>query len=102
MIVYRVSGWLDGERIRRNFATRVEARAEVQALEAWWLQDESGESPVIARLSDDDLHEAETAFCWLRDKPRSLLFYLEFAFANYRALENERCSIPRSRRYCGA
>ena len=35
-------------------------------------------------LSDAKLREAEDAFRRLESKPRSLLFYLEYAFANYR------------------
>jgi hypothetical protein len=29
-IVFRVSGWLDGNRVRKNFETRAEAEAERQ------------------------------------------------------------------------
>ena len=32
-IVFRVSGWLDGKRIRKNFVTHAEAKVEVDALE---------------------------------------------------------------------
>jgi hypothetical protein len=37
-IVFRVTGWLDGNRIRKNFPTRAEASAERQALEIQRLQ----------------------------------------------------------------
>jgi hypothetical protein len=37
-IVFRVSGWLDGQRIRKNFPTRPEAEAERQVLEIQRLQ----------------------------------------------------------------
>lgn len=88
-IVFRVTGWLDGERVRTNFKTRAEAKAEVQALEIRQIQNEASARTAITRLNDDELHEAETAYRWLKDKPKTLLFYLEFAFANYRAPEND-------------
>jgi transposase-like protein len=47
-IVYRVSGWLEGKRIRKNFATRVEALAERQVFEIQRLQAETGVRPAWA------------------------------------------------------
>jgi hypothetical protein len=32
-VVFRISGWLDGQRVRKNFPTRAEAEAERQVLE---------------------------------------------------------------------
>jgi len=37
-IVYRVSGWLDGNRIHRKFSTRAESAAEKQMLEPKAMQ----------------------------------------------------------------
>src|SRR5579871_1704758 len=83
-IVFRVSGWLDGKRIRKNFPTRTEAEAERQLLE---IQQHKGEASIhtaVTRLTDDQLHDAEAAFRRLGDNARSLLFYVDYALANYR------------------
>jgi hypothetical protein len=83
-VVYRVSGFLHGTRIRKNFASRLDAEAEVQALEIRKLQEAAAVRPALTRLNEDQLHEAEAAFRRLKDAPRSLLFYLDYALANYR------------------
>ncbi len=83
-IVFRLSGWLDGKRIRKNFPTRVEAEAERQVLEVQRLQGETGIRTAVTRLTEDQLQEAESAFHRLDGLPRSLSFYLNFALANYR------------------
>jgi len=83
-IVFRVSGWLDGQRVRKNFPTRPEAEAERQVLEIQRLQGETGIRPAVTRLTEDQLHEAEAVFRRLASHARPLSFYLEFALANYR------------------
>ena len=83
-VVFRVSGWLDGKRIRKNFPTRPEAEAERQVLEVQRLQGETGIRTAVTRLVDDQLHEAESVFRRLDGRPHSLSFYVEFALANYR------------------
>jgi hypothetical protein len=83
-VVFRVSGQLDGKRIRKNFATRAEAQAERQTLEIAHVQAEFGVRTAATRLSDDQLKDAEAAFHRLEGRSRSLAFYLEFALANYR------------------
>ena len=83
-VVFRVSGQLDGKRIRKNFATRTEAQAERQTLEIARIQAECGVRTAATRLTDDQLKEAEAAFHRLGGRTRSLAFYLEFALANYR------------------
>jgi integrase len=88
-IVFRVTGWLDGKRIRKNFPTRAEASAERQALEIQRLQAETGIRTTATRLTDAQLHEAEASFRRLIDAPKSLSFYLDYALANYRAPERE-------------
>jgi len=50
-IVFRVTGWLDGTRIRKNFPTRAEASAERQALEIQRLQAETGIRTTATRLT---------------------------------------------------
>ncbi len=58
-VVFRVSGWLDGKRIRKNCPTRTEAEAERQVLYIQRLQGETGIRVAATRLTDDQLHEAE-------------------------------------------
>ena len=48
-IVFRIAGWLDGKRIRKNCPTRADAEAERQILEVQRLQGEI----VFALLSLD-------------------------------------------------
>jgi len=83
-IVFRVAGWLDGNRIRKNFPTRQEARAEVDALEIQRLQGETGIRSTVTRLTEEQLHEAEAVIKRIQGKPHSLSFYVDFALANYR------------------
>jgi len=83
-IVFRVSGWLDGKRIRKNVESRAEAKAEVDALEIEAIQAETGIRRTVTRLTEDELHEAEAVVRRLVGKPRSLSFYVDFALANYR------------------
>jgi hypothetical protein len=83
-IVFRVSGWLDGNRLRKNFPTRAEAEAERQIFEIQQHQGETGIRTAITRLTDDQLQEAEAAFRRLKGNPTSLLVYLDFALTNYR------------------
>jgi hypothetical protein len=88
-IVFRVSGWLDGERVRKNFSTRAEAKAELRSLEIRLVQGESGIRTAITRLTDEQIQEAEAAFLRVRDRPQSLLVYLDYALTNYRSPEPE-------------
>ena len=83
-VVFRVSGWLDGKRVRKNFPARAEAEAERQVLELQRLQGETGIRTTATRLTDDQLHDAEAVFRRLDGRPHSLMFYVEFALANYR------------------
>ena len=83
-IVCRVTGWLDGKRVRKNFSTWAEAQAERQALEVRVLQSQTGVRSAITRLTDDELHEAETAIWRLRGAPRTLSFYVDYGLAHFR------------------
>jgi integrase len=89
-VVFRVTGWLDGQRIRKNFDTRAEAEVERQTLEIQCAQDKSGVRPAITRLTDEQLREAESAFLRLAGRPHSLCFYLDFALTNYREPERQK------------
>lgn len=83
-IVFRVAGWLDGKRIRKNFPTRAEAKAEVASLEVQRLQGDTGIRPAVTRLTEAQLHEAEALFNRIAGHTRSLSFYVDFALANFR------------------
>jgi hypothetical protein len=89
-VSWRVAGFLHGVRIRRNFKTKEEAAAEKAVLEIAELQAAAGMRAATTFLSDAQLREAEDAFRRLQSRPESLLFYLEFAFANYRTPKREK------------
>jgi hypothetical protein len=83
-VVFRISDWSDGQRIRKNFPTRAEAEAERQVLEVQRLPGETSIRPAVTRLTEDQLHEAESVFRRLGGRPHPLSFYVEFALVNYR------------------
>ena len=83
MISHRVSGWLLGERIRRNFKSREDAIIGRNTLILKQAQVESSQRIVSTPLTDVQLREAEAAFHKLKDAPRSLSFYLNHGFENY-------------------
>ncbi|MGH7997374.1 MAG: tyrosine-type recombinase/integrase [Opitutaceae bacterium] len=89
-VVFRVSGSLDGKRIRKNFPTRADAEAERQALDIGDLQSKAGVRPAITRLTDEQLHEAEAVFQRLVGRPQPLSFYVDFALTNYREPEKQK------------
>lgn len=89
-IVFRVSGWLDGKRVRKNFPTRTEAEAERQILEIQQIQTETGVRAAATRLNDDQLHEAEAVFRMISGQSNTLTFYVKFALANYRQPEKQK------------
>jgi hypothetical protein len=59
-IVFQLYARLDGKRFRKNFPTRAEAEAERQVHDAQWLQRETGIRAAATRLTDEQLHEAES------------------------------------------
>ena len=81
-VVFRVSGWLYGKRIRKNFATRAEAEAERQVFEVGSLQSNGNIRAAVTRLTDGQLREAEAAFRRLEGQPQSLSFCVDYAIAN--------------------
>ena len=81
---WRVTGWLHGLRIRKNFKTREEAAAEKATLELKGLQTTAGMRPAMTFLPDEKLRQAEDAFRRLEGRASSLLVYLDYALANYR------------------
>lgn len=89
-VSWRVTGYLHGVRIRKNFATREEAAAEKAALEIRAIQAESGQRTAITSLSDAQLREAESVFHRIAGKRRPLAFYVDYALANYREPEHQK------------
>ena len=89
VISWRVSGWLHGLRVRKNFKSREEAGAEMAALEAKAAQAAGNVRGTSTFLTDDQLREAEASFRRLIGAPKSLSFYLDYALATYRAPERE-------------
>jgi integrase len=87
---WRVAGFLHGVRIRKNFKTREEAAAEQAALEVKAARIASGQHAVVTALTEDQAREAEALFRRVAGKPHPLSFYVEFAFANYRAPETQK------------
>jgi len=86
---YRVSGWLLGERIRQNFKTK---DAAVIARCTWLLKQAQANSSlrvVSTFLTDAQLREAEAAFHKLKESPRPLSFYLDYALDNYREAKTD-------------
>lgn len=83
-IVFQLYARLDGKRFRKNFPTRAEAEAERQVQEVQWLQSETGIRTAATRLTDEQLHEAESVFRRITGHAQPLSFYVEFALANYR------------------
>lgn len=82
-VSFRVFGYLHGERVRRNFATREEAAAEKTTLEIQAHQVAAGYRPVLTTLTESQAREAESVFARLFGKAQSLTFYVDFALENY-------------------
>ncbi|MFZ1056945.1 MAG: hypothetical protein WAN79_14830, partial [Opitutaceae bacterium] len=89
-VVFRVSGWLCGKRIRKNFAARAEAEAERQVFEVGSLQSKGNVRAAVTRLSDEQLREAEAAFRRLEGQPQTLSICVDYAMANYRPPERQK------------
>lgn len=87
---WRVSGCLHGIRIRKNFKTREEAAAERNILEIRAAQAATGLRPTTTFLADLQLREAEDAFRRLDGRNHSLLFYLDYALANFREPQQQK------------
>jgi hypothetical protein len=89
VISWRVAGLLHGVRIRKNFKIREDAAAEKAALEIKAAQAVSGLRSATTFLADGELRQAEDAFRRLEGHPRSILFYLDYALANYREQQDK-------------
>lgn len=87
---WRVSGWLHGVRIRKNFLTKEEAAAEKATLEIKAVQVSAGFRPAMTLLTDAQLRDAEASWHRLQGKPQPLSFYVDYALANYRPPEHQK------------
>ncbi|OAM89254.1 site-specific integrase [Termitidicoccus mucosus] len=83
-ISYRVAGWLLGERIRKNFKTREAAILERGTLQLKQAQADSDLRVTSTFLTEPQLREAEAAFLKLKDRPRTLTFYLDLGLETHR------------------
>ena len=91
VISWRVSGYLAGIRVRRNFPTREEAATQKSILELKALQAAPGGIRAATTfLTDDQLREAEAVFRRLAAAAKPLSFYVDFGLSNYRAPERDR------------
>ncbi len=79
---FRVSGWLNGQRIRKNFKSRAEAQGEKQRLEVAAANAEGDIQAVNTRLTSSQVAQAESAFARLGD--HSMPLAVEWFLANYR------------------
>ena len=96
---WRVSGWLRGVRIRKNFKTREEAGADKAAMELGAEQAASGLRSISTCLTIEQVRESEAAFQRLGIRSRSLSFYLDYALTNYRDPVNDKPVVAAAREY---
>ena len=87
---WRVDGYFNGVRIRKNFKTREEAAAEQTMLELKALNAANGLHTIATVLTAEQVREAEAVFHRLAENARPLSFYVDFAVANYREPENQK------------
>ena len=96
---WRVSGWLRGVRIRKNFKTREEAGADKAAMELGAEQAASGLRSISTYLTIEQVRESEAAFQRLGSRSRPLSFYLDYALTNYRDPVNDKPVVEAAREY---
>jgi integrase len=87
---WRVDGYFNGVRIRKNFKTREEAAAEQSVLELKALNAANGLHTIATVLTAEQVREAEAVFHRLAGNARPLSFYVDFAVANYRQPESQK------------
>jgi hypothetical protein len=96
---WRVSGWLHGVRIRKNFRSKEDAAAEKAALQIRADQDTSGLHSITTRLTAEQASEAEAVFRRLVGRTRSLGFYVDYALATYRDQIHDRTIAEAAKDY---
>ncbi|MEO5959237.1 MAG: hypothetical protein ABIZ49_12040, partial [Opitutaceae bacterium] len=77
---FRVTGWLDGQRVRKQFKSREEALGEKNRLEVCAANDQI--RTTVTRLSEERIREAEDAFRRLGEK--SLSAAVDWYLSTYR------------------
>ncbi len=87
---WRVSGFLHGLRLRKNFKTREEASAEKAVLEIKALQATSGLRSIATALTEERVRQAEALFQRVEGKSLPLSFYVDFALATYREPDKQK------------
>ena len=89
--VHRVSGTLNGERIRKNFETRNEAVAFRQKLEIKRLNEASKGQTIWTTLSHEDNREAIASTNLLKaaESKRSLTFAVKYFLEHYKEVAEE-------------
>lgn len=68
---YKVHGWVNGRRIRKNFKSEQEAIGEKHRLEVFSANAIDPIRPAVTRLTPAQIAEAEAAFALLGDRPLS-------------------------------
>ncbi|AHF89148.1 hypothetical protein OPIT5_01610 [Opitutaceae bacterium TAV5] len=81
---WRVSGWLHGLRIRKNFRDKQAAFVERGALDLKLMQTQASLHPVITGLTEEQVRQAEVLFHRFEDKPHSLAFYADYGLTHYK------------------
>ena len=99
---WRVDGYINGVRIRRNFRTREEAAAEQATLELKALNAANGLHTIATVLTAEQVREAEAVFHRLAGNARPLSFYVDFALANYRQPESQKLLADAAAEYVAA
>ncbi|MBC2594713.1 hypothetical protein H5P28_10615 [Ruficoccus amylovorans] len=83
--VWRLSGTLNGQRIRRNFRNRSKAVAERQKLEVRYLNETSEGQTIFTTLTHDQNKDAVAAISLLQksDSKKSLVFAVNYLLDHY-------------------
>ena len=87
--VYRVSGTINGRRVRRNFKTKEEAITAKQTLNLQYIAERNEEKVIVTTLTREQCDEAKVAFKLLEDRKKPLSFYMQYALDRYREAEFE-------------
>ena len=83
-ISWQVSGTLNGVRIRNNYPDKTQAVAAKRAIEVKALQATSSLNMVTTTLTEAQVRLAEVTFARIKDKPRTLDFYVDFALEKHK------------------
>lgn len=89
-VSYRVTGWLRGVRIRRNFQLKADAEEAARGLELQQADAASEFRMVRTHLREEQVREAEAVFQRLTDKPHDLWFYVDYALTRCRLTESDK------------